>query len=272
MADTVPRSAWHRVARDVSRAFERLLAPYRIRSVTRLGGGARVRGTPYVENLGRIVIGERFRLDAAPALSHLVTGPRGLVQIGDDVTIGPGAAIAAEAEIRIGDRVEFGASVMILDTDFHDTSDRDAPSSSAPVMIGAGARLGRGVVVLKGAQVGAGAIIEAGSVVQGAVPGGARVWGVPAREHRNAREGGMGVRGGEAGARVASVVAGTFGLTPPVPEGQDLADIPGWDSLSALRLLLALEEEFGVVLPEQTLQNTHNLVDLAHALEARLVE
>ncbi len=271
MADTRNRgSRTHRMAREASRTLERLLARFRLRHVTRLGSGAWVRGAPYIENPGRIEIGYDLRLHSYPTPSHIVTGPGGVVTIGNGVTIGPGAAIASETEIRIGDQVVLGPSVMILDTDFHDVRDRDGSSTPAPVVIEAGARLGPGVVVLKGAHIGYGATVEAGGVVQGGLRAGARAWGVPARVRRPGPRGDSGAHDGDPVARVASVVAETFGLAPPVPEHLGRADIPGWDSLGALRLLLALEEEFGVPLPEDALREAHSVADLAQAVETHL--
>jgi acetyltransferase-like isoleucine patch superfamily enzyme len=47
-----------------------------------------------------IRIGDRFYLASRPVASHLITGTRGTLSIGDDVAIGHGAAIAAYAGYR----------------------------------------------------------------------------------------------------------------------------------------------------------------------------
>ena len=169
--DPVQTSPGHRRWRDAAAAAARLLARQRLRGATRVGRDAWVRGRPFVQNLGELVVGDGLRLHSYPTVSHIVTGPRGRVTIGNGVAIGPGAAIAAELAIDIGDGVVLGPGVMILDTDFHAVDDHGAPSAPARVVIEAGAFLGRGVIVLKGARIGARAAIGAGSVVQGAVPG-----------------------------------------------------------------------------------------------------
>jgi acyl carrier protein len=171
--------------------------------------------------------------------------------------------------VRIGDGVRLGGFVMIMDTDYHDRRDFHAPSPSLPVIIEDGARLGRNVTVLKGAHIGPGAWIGPGSVVSGTVPPGACASGVPARVFRGA----AGATGGPSSFlgegdpglldRVRAVVAETFHVGLPDP-ADGPSQIPAWDSLGTLRLLLGLEEAFGVVLPE-ALGDAGNVRDRALA-------
>jgi acyl carrier protein len=65
-------------------------------------------------------------------------------------------------------------------------------------------------------------------------------------------------------------VAATFQVAGPDP-AHGPAEIPGWDSLGALRLLLALEEEFGVVLPD-TLGSARSVLELRDVVAGRLRE
>ena len=141
-----------------------------LRRCDRVGLRPDVRGSAFVENYGAIEIGDRFRLDSTPVQSHLVTGARGRLEIGHDVSIGHGAAIAAHARVSVGNRVQMGAFVMVMDTDFHDTVDRDHLPEGQPILIGHGVRLGSRVTVLRGSVIGEGAEIEAGSVVSGEIP------------------------------------------------------------------------------------------------------
>jgi acetyltransferase-like isoleucine patch superfamily enzyme len=128
-----------------------------------------------------MTIGERFRLQSSPEESHLVTGPRGRLVIGDDVSIGRGAAIAAERHIQIGSRVDIGDVVMIMDTNFHGTDDFQSPSETAPVIIEDDVRIGSQVTILKGTRIGRCARIAPRSVVSRSIPPGVLAAGVPAR-------------------------------------------------------------------------------------------
>jgi acetyltransferase-like isoleucine patch superfamily enzyme/acyl carrier protein len=232
-----------------------MLSPVHLRSVTTLGRRPRLRGVPIVQNRGRIAIGDDFQLESWPVRSHLVTGRTGFIEIGHRVSIGAGAAISSEAHVHIGDGVRLGGHVMIMDTDYHDRKDFHAPTPSLPVIIEEGARLGRNVTVLKGAHVGEGAWIGPGSVVSGPVPARTCASGVPARVFRDrggspeAPSSPFGASGSDLLERIRAVVAETFHVGLPDP-ADGPAQIPAWDSLGTLRLLLALEEEFGVALPE----------------------
>jgi acetyltransferase-like isoleucine patch superfamily enzyme len=62
------------------------------------------------------------------------------------------------------------------------------PLVIAPVVIGFGADIGTGAVILPGVRVGANAIIGAGAVVNHDVPDFAVAAGVPARVMRDRRE------------------------------------------------------------------------------------
>lgn len=268
-------------ARPVLRRLHTLasegLARLALHGVDHLGARPHVSGVPFIENLGKITIGDDLDLASGPVRSHLVTGVHGVLAIGDHVTIGPGAAIAADLRVEIGEGAHLGPMVMLLDSDYHVAGDKDAPPEAAPIVIGAGAWLGAGVTVLRGATIGAGARVEAGSVVSGNIPEGARVAGVPARVIKDhgetatlaagappapaaptptVEDGGL---ASSATPRVLRLAADVFVL-PALPA---LADgpkaIPAWDSLGALRLLVALEEAFSIHVPEGALAGARDL-------------
>ena len=168
-----------------------------LRACDSVGNDVVLVGRPHVRNAGRMVVGNRVELKSLPVVSHFVTGPRGRLEIGDDVFIAHGAAIAAHHHVAIGANAVIGPFVMIMDTDFHEAGNYAGAGSTAPITIGAGARLGAGVTllrgsvigagarlgarvtVLRGAVVGAGAVIEAGAVVKGEVAAGARIAAMP---------------------------------------------------------------------------------------------
>jgi acetyltransferase-like isoleucine patch superfamily enzyme/acyl carrier protein len=259
---------FHRLALAASRAT----GAVRLRGVTRVGRGARVEGTPFIHNEGSIVIGDDLRLSSVPVQSHLVTRGRGRITIGDGVHVGCGAAIASEAGITIGDGVLLAAGCMLLDTDFHGSDDYARASEASPIVIEGGATLGRGVVVLKGTRIGRGARVAAGSVVSGIVAPGAVVSGVPARVQRAAaaRRGDASGEPGDVLERVRTVVSEVFSASRPVEPSDGPATIPSWDSLGALRLLLALEDELRVVLADDVLRNAQTVAEVAEAVAGAL--
>jgi acetyltransferase-like isoleucine patch superfamily enzyme/acyl carrier protein len=228
--------------------------------------GAVLAGRPSVQNQGRLVVGARLRLDSVPVQSHLVVAPGGLLELGDDVSIGHGAAIAAHAHVRISDGARIGPFVSIADTDFHVAGQREARPERTPIWLGRGVRLAARVTVLRGAVIGDGVRVLAGSVVAGVVQAGATVGGVPARVI------GARARGGaaEPAEEVPRIVAEVLALPGPPGPGQGPSELEGWDSLGALRLLLALEERFEVTLDESAMPRARSVADLTELVEAAL--
>lgn len=144
------------------------------------GGEPELRGQVFVQSAGELQIGRRVVVGGAPAPSHLVTGPGGILRIGDDVVIGHGAAISSQALVDIGDGARFGHFVIVMDSDFH-VPGSDAVPTPQPVVIGRGAVIGHRVTIMPGARIGDGARIIAGSVVAGKIPDGVTARGFPAR-------------------------------------------------------------------------------------------
>jgi acyl carrier protein len=70
--------------------------------------------------------------------------------------------------------------------------------------------------------------------------------------------------------RVTRVVAEKFAVTGPIAPSDGPAEVRGWDSLGTLHLLLAIEEEFHLVLPEDALQMVRCVGDLASVVRRRL--
>jgi acetyltransferase-like isoleucine patch superfamily enzyme len=257
------RAALRRLGAAAAHGFARTA----LHGVDALGARPIVEGVPFVENLGHIFVGDDLVLSSIPVRSHLATGRRGVIRIGDGVTIGAGAAIAAEDRVEIGDGVHLDPSVMILDSDYHGVADREAPGARAPIVIGAHARLGERVTVLRGAAVGAHARIEAGSVVSGVIPDHAFAAGVPARAVHPHDDGARAAI--DLLPRVQRIAAEVFALSAPPAPGCGPRDIPGWDSLGALRLLVSLEDELGIALPQDALAEIRDLAGLSDLLARR---
>jgi acetyltransferase-like isoleucine patch superfamily enzyme len=219
------------------RTFFRMRDP--LRSVDRVGPGARVTGAPIVRNGGRIEIGRDFRFSGTPARSHLVATRTGTIVIGDGVRIDHGAAIFSTLRVTIGDGARIGPHCFIMDSDFHRSGAFESASDVAPISVGRRAIVGANVVLLRGARIGDGATIAPSSVIGNEeVPAGGRVGGVPARplDEGSSRSG-----------TVPEIIAQVLGLGDPPSPADELQSLPGWESLAQLRILLALEDSFGAI-------------------------
>lgn len=107
-----------------------------------------------------------------------------LLSIGRDVSINRGAefycSLRTRSRITIGDDVRIAPNVQ-LHAAGHDPADPALGETGADIVIGNGAWIGAGAIVLQGVRVGARAIVAAGSVVSRDVADDAIVGGVPAR-------------------------------------------------------------------------------------------
>jgi len=231
-----------------------------LRDADRVGSGLRLLGKPHLSNSGEVVIGERFFMASRPTQSHIVAMPGALVEIGDEVAIAHGAAITAQRAIHIGSNTRIGPFAVIMDGDFHRPGDRDAAGDVAPISIGADVVVGARVTILRGADIGRGACIMSGSMVSGNVPIGAVVGGVPARPLNGAAS--------VDSPDIAELTKSVLGLAvrPELTFGPD--EIPEWDSLGTLRLLLAIEETYGVIVGEEEVHSAKTVAALADLVES----
>lgn len=109
----------------------------------------------------------------------------GPIAIGKNSYIGPRAYVRPQT--IIGERVNFGPGVMTL-SDGHEIGDRvrrAGQNETLPILIGDGAWIGAGAILLGGVCVGDGAIVAAGAVVTRDVAPNTLVGGVPARRIRD---------------------------------------------------------------------------------------
>jgi maltose O-acetyltransferase len=232
----------------------------------RIGSGVRFDGMPWISNRGRLVIRDRTRVSSVPVQSHLVVGRGGAIEIGADVSIGHGAAIAAHGQVWIGDGSRLAPFVSISDSDFHVVGRRDGQPEVTPVIVGREVVLGARVTLLRGTVIGDRATVLAGSVVSGTVPAGAVVVGVPARARGNREEPAGSEPAGIDGLPV--VVAEALGCREPISPDTRPADLVEWDSLGSLRVLLALEEAYGVTLGQEGVACAQSIGDLAVLVQA----
>ncbi len=236
------------------RWFDQTRAEHALRSCDRVGASPVVDGGPTVVNEGRITLGDRFRLASRPVPSHLASLPGGELEIGHDVTIAHGAAIATQERIVIGDGTRIGPFCVVMDTDFHVAGDATARHATSPVVIGKNVRIGSHVTILRGTVLGDGVRVESGSVVNGVTPPNARIGGVPARTLAAAAE--RVAAAMDVGKALPRVVMRALGLesAPSLDDGRET--IPQWDSLGNLKLVLAIEDAFDVGITHDLLHTT----------------
>lgn len=146
-----------------------------------VGAWTRVTGKVFVQNGGRIVLGERVQLLSHYAHTVLATFPGGLLEVGDRSVLNYGVDIAATRHVRIGADCLIGTHVIILDNDFHEVSDHARAPEPKPVLIGNGVWIGNRATILPGVTIGDGAVIGAGSVVMSDIPARTLAIGNPAR-------------------------------------------------------------------------------------------
>ena len=186
-----------------------LLARLRAQRAARRHGISAHRGAA----LGRgvrleVARGARLELGAGCAIGAgsriLVRG--GTVRIGAGAILGERCALTAHAGIAIGEDARLGDEAVAIDFEqrYGDVEQpvRLQSIDAAPVVVGAGARIGARAALQRGVAVGEHAEIAALAVVTRHVPPGARVGGVPAQLARVRPPADRGTRGGSRSRRV----------------------------------------------------------------------
>ena len=161
--------------------------------------------------------------------------------VGKNVRIVGRASVVREGELRVGD------DVVIV-------------SSPAPVTI----------VAHEGAsiEIGAGAIIESGAVIRAhervVIPPGAHVAaGAIIDDEAPPSEDVNSVHDEHAIQRVREIVADVVEAAADADATADVRTLAEWDSLAALRVVVALEKELGVSLPHDLFAEPRSLAALA---------
>lgn len=132
---------------------------------------------------GPVILGERVRICRDTVLQ---TGAGGRIEIGANTFIQPRCQLSAyKGSIRIGGDVQIAPGCAFYPYNHATVADRliskQPLTSKGDIVVGDGAWLGFGVVVLDGVRIGEGAVIGAGSVVTRSVPAMAVAAGNPAR-------------------------------------------------------------------------------------------
>jgi acetyltransferase-like isoleucine patch superfamily enzyme len=154
----------------------------RIGSGVYLGEGVMLQGRP-----GGLEIGDDVRIMPRAVLN--VYNYRGLegsgIEIGQGSVIGIGAVITGQGRVSIGEDVIIGPGAKLMPVN-HNYADPGRPVKeqgivARGIVIGRGAWLGAGAVILDGVEVGENAVIAAGAVVRDSVSARSLAAGNPAQ-------------------------------------------------------------------------------------------
>ncbi len=160
--------------------FTLALLPYRLLLFPQLRA-------PWLRLLGAR-IGRRTLLHDVRFFNLYRRGLAGL-EIGDECFLGDECLLDLAEGIRLESQVTFAERVLVLthtNVGYRDHPlQRHFPSMAAPVVVGQGAFVGAGAILLPGVRVGSRAFVAAGSVVTEDVPPSTLVGGVPARSLRS---------------------------------------------------------------------------------------
>ena len=148
-----------------------------------LGDGVVFEAGALVFHPETISLGDNVYIGHNAILKGYFKGPG--MSVGQDTWIGQQCFFHSAGDITIGQDVGVGPGVKIL-TSYHAEEGISKPIMHsrvelAPVVIGDGADIGIGAIILPGVTVGRGAQVGAGAVVNADVPDCAVVAGVPAR-------------------------------------------------------------------------------------------
>lgn len=158
-------------------------ARWHLRSADVVGSRVRLNGRPRVVNRGRMVFGEKVRLDSTAATLELVTEAGGVLEVEDHVFLNFGCNIAATKLIHIGAYSLVGPYCMLMDNAYHriEPERRTERPESQPIVLERNVWLGARTIVLPGVTIGQDSCVGAGSVVTKDVPPRTFVAGAPAR-------------------------------------------------------------------------------------------
>jgi acetyltransferase-like isoleucine patch superfamily enzyme len=163
-------------------AFERLMRRVLVRALAKsVGNDLQVEPGVVLKHPETMEFGDKVFLGAQCMIQGRFDGT---CKIGNNVWIGPQAYFDARCMV-LEDWVGWGPGAKVLGS-AHTGEPLEAPIITTPlvikpVVIGFGADVGTGAVVLPGMRVGANSIVGAGAVVTKDVPDYAVVAGVPAR-------------------------------------------------------------------------------------------
>jgi acyl carrier protein len=224
------------IARVAGRAADDARSRLAFGGASRVGGGVRLFGWPRVSCEGTLVIGRDVVFVSSPAPIELLVARGATLVIGDGTLVESGATLRAGHSVVIGRRARIGAGCVV-----------DDDGSEPGITVADEAWIEDGAVLLAGASVARGQVVPRGAIVGDRADGASGVE-VAAQASTVDDEAARAARD-RVEERVRAVMARVVPAASTAEWGADLRLSKGWDSLAALRVLVALEKEFGVSLP-----------------------
>lgn len=220
-------------------ALEGTRSALALRAATRRGARVRVFGGIQVTCEGELVIGNGVVFVSSPSPIAIVVARGGHLTIGDGALLESGVTVRANTRVTIGSRARIGAGSVV------DDEAGEPGEESGEIKIGDDAWIEDGALILSGASVGAAELVPRGAIVgvRYEEPNPPTMRSPPSR----APEANVAVRATHG--RIRKVIARVVSAAEGVEPSANLRQLRGWDSLAALRVLVALEKEFAVVLP-----------------------
>lgn len=239
-----------------------------LRGCASVGFDVQLHGRPSIhpEGGGRILIGDRCTIASQPVVTHLVAGAGAVLDIGADVSIGHGGAIAAYDRVEIGAGTTIGPFVIVMDTNFHgNTGDQSVQHDCRPVVIGAHCQIGARVTITRGATIGDSTRVLAGSVVSSAIPAGVCAGGARARVLGPVGDVDLGWD--SAAAVLPLLLMDCLEFDAPVDLSVATADLPGWSERAAECLIRCIAARFGVHLAMSEFRAANSFAALASRID-----
>jgi acyl carrier protein len=241
------------VARLFGRAVDAATNRMAFGGGAQLGGAVRALGRPHVSCQGHLIIGRGAVFVSRPAPIQIVVEPGARLVVGEHVLVESGVTLRVRSEVTLGDHARIGSGCVLDDDGL----------PPRPIAVGDRAWIEEDVVLLSGARVPPGEVVARRTVLGATV-------GVP---HRPAPvPSGDGVSQRALEDRVRGVIARIVPGAARVPVDADLRSYKGWDSLAALRVLVALEKELGLSLPHDVFAQAPRIAAVLAHLAGRASE
>jgi acetyltransferase-like isoleucine patch superfamily enzyme len=156
-----------------------LLARLYLRNA-RLGQWVTLNGIPRVSIQGDAEFGDHVAIWSSINQSKILVRAGASLKVGALTRIN-GAHIGVRNKLHIGKNVRIAPYSIILDSDYHDLSNRRKDGTTAPIIIEDDVWIATRAMVLKGVRIGKGAVVAAGAVVTKDVAPYTVVGGSPAK-------------------------------------------------------------------------------------------
>ena len=166
--------------RLISLGFNFTISRWRLRNCTSLGKIVFTRKKPTILNQGELRIGSVVRIWSNVNRVRLAVGKGAVLHVGDNTRLN-GPTISVSNKVLIGKNCRIAPHVIIMDSDFHDVTNRLAMGKGGEIIIKDDAWVATRAMVLKGVTIGKGAVVAAGAVVTKDVPDYCVAAGIPAK-------------------------------------------------------------------------------------------